>query len=293
MKHLKLISLLLFIATVTLYSCGKEEEPAPDPPKPKMTIEFQGDKTSIEYPSESKIDVQITFKAEKNIARVYYQQPQPDGKHIEKDITTKMGPNHGDMALDQAQAVYYFQVSDAELNTLMAHLTKAVYTFTFDDKEGNKTSANFTVNKTQGTFLTKEITNGELYHYSGNLGGGWDLENDTRVTTSAAPSTMYMMNTDGSGSAFTGSWKSNPANACKFVKASSNFDYDHATEEAASGAYNAGTPSTNVNNPQANDIYIAMRNNTYYVIMILNVDPTYSSGTGSNTGQMTFKYKKK
>ena len=39
--------------------------------------------------------------------------------------------------------------------------------------------------------------------------------------------------------------------------------------------------------------YIAMLNNTYYVIKIKNVDPTYNSGTGSHTGQMTFSYKKK
>jgi len=135
MKHLKLVSLLLFIATVTLYSCGKEEEdPTPEPPKPKMSISFQGDKIAIDYPTENNIDVQVTFKAEKNIARVYYQQPQPDGKYIERDITIKMGPNHSDMALDKPEAVYYFQVSDGELNTLMAHLTKAVYTFTFEDK---------------------------------------------------------------------------------------------------------------------------------------------------------------
>ena len=294
MKHLKLLSLLLFIATVTLYSCGKEEEePTPEPPKPKMSISFQGDKIAIDYPTESSIDVQVTFKAEKNIARVYYQQPQPDGKYIERDITIKMGPNHSDMALDKPEAVYYFQVSDGELNTLMAHLTKAVYTFTFEDKNGDKVSSNFTVNKTQATYLTKEITNGELYHYSGTLGGGWDLKNDTRVTTSAAPSTMYMMNTDASSAAFTGSWKSNPANTCKFVKASSSFDYAHATEEAATSAFNAGTPSISVSNPVANDMYIAMLNNTYYVIKIKNVDPTYSSGTGSHTGQMTFSYKKK
>ncbi|RLD63036.1 MAG: hypothetical protein DRI84_10165 [Bacteroidetes bacterium] len=292
MKHLKFLSLLLLIAAVTFSSCEKEEdEPIPDPPKPKMTIDFQGDKIAIVYPTESSIDVQITFKAEKNIARAYYQQPQIGGTYIERDITIRMGPNHDIMALDQPEAVYYFQVSDGELNNLMANLTQAVYTFTFEDKEGNKTSSNFTITKDQGTYLTKEVTSGELYHILGDLGGAWDLENDTRVTTSAAPSTMYMVNTD--ASTFTGSWKSNPANACKFVKASSNFDYAHATEEAATAAFNSGTQSTSMANPQANDIYIAMKNNVYYVIRILNVDPTYSSGTGAHDGQMTFSYKKK
>lgn len=292
MKHLKLLTLLLFVFALTIVSCEKEEDPPiPDPPKPVMTIEFQGDKTSITYPSESTIDVQITFKAEKDIARVYYQQPQAGGTYIEKDITLKMGPNHTDMALNKPEAVYYFQVNAGELNTLMATLTTAVYTFTFKDSEDNETSADFTIKKESGTYLTKEITNGELYHIAGSLGGGWDLDNDTRVTTSGAPNTMFMTNTD--VSTFTGSWKSNPANACKFVKASSSFNYTTATEEAASGAFNAGSQSTSVTNPQANDMYIAMKNNVYYVIKILNVDPTYSSGTGSNAGQMTFSYKKK
>jgi hypothetical protein len=293
MKTLKLLPLLLLILGLTISACKKDDDPEPEPPKPNMSVEFAGGQNSITYPSQTNIDVQIVFKAEKLIKRVYYKEPQANGSHIERDITIRMGPNHDIMAMDKAEATYYFQRSDAEINALMSSQTKAYFEFTVEDKEGNKESAKFTITKTSGTFLTKEITNGELYHYAGTLAGGWDLENDTKVGTSAAPSTMYMMNTDGSGSTFTASWKSNPANATKFVKASSNFDYAHATEEAASSEYNSGTPSTSVSSPQNGEMYIAMKNNVYYVIKVLNVDPNYSAGTGANTGQLKFSYKKK
>jgi hypothetical protein len=294
MKTKKLLAFLIMFGLLGIYSCDKDdEEPEPAPPPVNSSISFENDKTSMEFPLESEIDMTITFKAEKKIARVYYQEPQPNGTHIERDITIRMGPNHDEMALDKAEAVYYFQVPANKLNSLMANQTKAEYTFTVEDKEKQKVSATFTVTKKEGTYLSKEVTNGELYHIAGNLAGAWDLEHDTKVGLTAAPGTMFMMNTDADGATFTGSWKSNPANACRFVKAPANFDYAHATEEAAKGVYNAGTPSPAVNNPQANEMYVAMQNNNYYVIMIINVDPSFSSGTGTNHGQLKFRYRKK
>jgi hypothetical protein len=293
MKAKKLLSLLMMFSLLGIYSCSKDEEPEPEPPKVNSSINFENDKTSMEFPLENEIDMTITFKAEKKIARVYYQEPQPNGTHIERDITIRMGPNHDEMAMDKAEAVYYFQVTAAKLNSLMANQTKAEYTFTVEDKEKQKVSATFTITKEEGTYLSKEVTNGELYHIAGDLAGAWDLEHDTKVGLSGAPGTKFMMNTDAAGSTFTGSWKSDPANACRFVKAPANFDYAHATEEAAKGVYNAGTPSPAVNNPKANDMYVAMQNNNYYVIRIISVDPTYSTGTGAEHGQLKFSYKKK
>ena len=295
MKLLKQISFFSLLLMLTFAACNKEDdpEPEPEPPKPTSSIEFQNGKTTLDFPAEAEIDVQITFKAEKKIARVYYKEPQPTGNHIERDITLKMGPNHDQMAMDQTEVVYYFQVSAAKLNALMANQTKAVYTFMVDDKENKTVSATFTVNKKEGTYLSKEVTNGELYHIAGDLKGAWDLEHDTKVGLTSAPGTMFMMNTDADGAPFTGSWKSNPANACRFVKAASNFDYAHATEEAAKGVYNSGTPSMAVLNPAANDIYVAMKDNVYYVIRVISVDPNYSTGTGSNHGQLKFTYRKK
>jgi len=293
MKTLKTFSLLLLIMGLTLSACKKEDTPDPEPPKPDMSVEFEGGLNSINYPSQNTIDIKVSFKSEKNIARVFYQKPLANGGHVEKDITMKMGPNHKDKALDKNDAVYYFQVSAGALNAIMLNQNSAYYEFTVQDKEGNKESAKFTIKKAEGTYLTTEITTGEIYHNAGQLTGGWDLENDSKLASSAVPATIYMLNTDVAGAPFTGSWKSSTVNGTKFVKLSTGFDYVHATEEAASAEYNAGSPSVSVSNPQVGEMYVAMRSNTYYVIKITYLEPNYSAGTGSNTGQLKFNYKKK
>ena len=292
MKTLKLLSLFLLIAGLTFTSCKKDEDT--EPPKPNLTIKFPGGVTSIEFPAQNTIDVLIEFAAEVNIKRVYLSEPQPTGDPVERDLTDNMGPNGDELVLDKPNAVYYFKVTAAKLLGVMATNASVDYVFYVEDKEGNVVSAKFTVTKKAGTYLTKEVTIGELYHVTGDVSGAWDLEHDTYVALTSAPSTIFMTNTDAAGAAFTGGWKSNPANATKFVKTGSSFDYVNATEEAAIVAYNLGTPSASISAPAVNDLYVAMRMNVYYVIKIIEVDPTFSPGTGAgDPGVMKFHYKKK
>lgn len=292
MKTLRLLSMFLLIAGLTFSSCKKEEEP--EPPKPSLTIDFPSGVTTIEYPAVSSIDVVIQFAAEVNIKRVYMDEPQATGGSVERDITDDMGPNGDELVFDKPNATYYFKVNAAKLVTIMATRTKAEYVFHVEDKQGNVESATFTVNKKAGTYLTKEIKISELYHVQGSVSGGWDLEHDTYVSLSSAPGTIYMVNTDAAGAAFTASWKSNPANATKFAKANSNFDYTNATEEAAKAAYLTGNPSVSISSPAVGDLYIAMKNEVYYVIKITVIDPLFSPGAGTgDPGLMKFHYKKK
>ena len=290
MKTLKLLSVFLLIAGLTFVSCKKDE----DPPKPNLTIKFPGGVTAIEYPAVTSIDVVIEFAAEAKIKRIYLSEPQAVGGSVERDITDNMGTGGNELVLGKTSSTYYFKVSQTKLLGVMASHTTAKYIFNIEDQEGNTESSTFTVTKKAGTYLTKEITTSELYHVTGSVSGAWDLEHDTYVSLASAPSTLYMINTDAAGATFTGSWKSNPANATKFVKAASGFDYTNATEEAAKAAYALGSPSNSISNPAVDEIFIAMRNSVYYVIKITTIDPTFSPGTGTgDAGVMKFHYRKK
>jgi hypothetical protein len=163
--------------------------------------------------------------------------------------------------------------------------------FSVTDKNDKGQEKIYTVTKKVVTGFAKTKA-GQFYHVAGLLKGAYDLDADAEVASAGTASTKSMVNTDVAGDPFTGSWESDAANGTMYVKANS-YDYTNATLATAITAYVAGTPSASVDDPVANDIYIARKDTlTYYVIKITAVDPAFSTGTGGNTGKITFGYKK-
>jgi hypothetical protein len=165
------------------------------------------------------------------------------------------------------------------------------YTFSVTDRDGNTDQVSFTVTvEANATPMNNEV-NGAFFHIAGSLEGAYDLVSGNVVSASQPDDAKDMENTDAAGAAFTGSWAAQ--NATMFVKDNS-FDYDNATVEAATAAYNGGTPAASVSNPSAGDIYIAKLRggSTYAVIKIVEVDPSDNSCNCGNTGKITFDFKK-
>ena len=134
--------------------------------------------------------------------------------------------------------------------------------------------------------------NGLFYHIQGPSEGAYNLDGDAVVASTGTPSTKSMKNTYAAGVTFTGSWTSDAANGTQYVKLNS-YDYTNANATSAATAFTAGTASASVASTAVNDIYIAKKSSTYYVIKITTLDPTFDpTGTASNKGKITFEYKK-
>lgn len=98
-----------------------------------------------------------------------------------------------------------------------------------------------------------------------------------------------MINTDVAGQAFTGKWTS--GNDTKYFKLNT-YNYETALAMPAMRAFNAETASIDVAAPAANDIYIALKGDKYFVVKVTAVLPTFDTGTGGNKGKIEFSYKK-
>ena len=161
-----------------------------------------------------------------------------------------------------------------------------IFNVTDNNSKGMEKIFTITKKSVAGFAQTK---NGMFYHIAGLLQGAWDLDGDALVAAAGSASAKSMKNTDLAGIAFTGSWTSD--NSTTFVK-SNTYTYASANPTTAAATFTAGSATGSVTNPEVNDIYIAKKSSTYYVIKILTVDPAFNTGTGGNTGKITFEYKK-
>ena len=282
---MKIFALMLLAGATLLTSCGKDEETFADP-----TVSFQGGTTSMVFSGTNSIDINVTFAAEGKIESVSLSGPSLTGAGTTStSITNKMGTSGTDNAKGQTSAVYLFQVSTADLVAAFVNHTTLTYTFTVADQEGSSTTGTFTVTvAAANTPFATEITTGVFYHIDGLLHGAWDLDGNATVGAAGSATLKSMKNTDVAPAAFTGSWTS--LNSTTFVKTTTA--YADIYQENAATIFTAGTDNATVTNPVANDVYIAKKGSTYYVISITSVEPTYSTGTGANQGRITFKYKK-
>jgi len=286
MKKVKLLA-LMFLAGATIFtSCKKDETTVADP-----TISFQGGTTSLVFTGANSVDVNVTFAAEGEIETVSLNSPSLTSNSTSAtDITSKMGTSGTDNSKGQTSATYLFKVTSTDLAAAFVYHTTLTYTFTVTDKNATSTTGTFTVTQNSGTSFTLTKT-GQFYHVAGSLKGAYDLDGDAEVSSSGVASTKSMKNTDLAGNAFTGSWSSDAANGTQYVKDNA-YDYTNATVESATSAFAAGSASTTVTNPAVNDIYIAKKSSTYYVIKITALDPADNTCACGNKGKISFSYKK-
>lgn len=163
---------------------------------------------------------------------------------------------------------------------------KIEYKFWVTDKEGNIADKTFTVTENTPFPTAKD---GYFFHIAGLLHGAYDLENDVTVASGGAAENKHMINTDVAGQAFTGKWTS--GNDTKYFKLNT-YNYETALAMTAMRAFNAETASIDVAAPAANDIYIALKGDKYFVVKVTAVLPTFDTGTGGNKGKIEFSYKK-
>lgn len=260
---------MIAVLTASFTGCGGGED---DPTPPTVTV-------SQDVTSAWRADT-VTFTVSMSTnEKLSELMISSDYSSQNETITEFTGDNS---ASYEYKFVIPGSVSDGDYITI---------TFKCTDNKGESTTVTANIDVTETTVSTpfdNEVTSGTFYHIAGLLHGAYDMDGDATVSSSGAASTKSMINNDAAGSAFTGSWTS--GNSTNYVQTTTA--YADVDQETAASIYSAGSPTTDVASPSAGDVYVAMKGSTYYVIEILTVEPSYSTGTGGNTGRITFKYKK-
>jgi hypothetical protein len=275
MKKINLLFLMLGLVSLTfLSSCGTDED---ENLNPILTIS----------PSSAQ---QLVEGEEFSVEVVAGENPTSKKRLETLTITSDAGANESiTIQASTYTNTFVFTVPPAR---------SAAYTFTFTVTDRDGLTATRTLSVTSiveppvGTPFGAEVV-GAFFHIQGTLHGAYDLVNETTVAAAGAESIKDMKNTDAAGVTFTGSWTTGTGNTTAYRKVNT-FDYDNGTVEDAITAYNAGTASTNVNNPATGDIYIAKirGGNDYAVIKITNVDANDNTCNCGNRGKISFNYKK-
>lgn len=275
MKKFAFLSIFLLFAAGFFTNCSKDATTIAGP-----TIAFANNKISTEIdfsvpPDPFDVLIAVTIQAEGKIDALTIKKQDFNGASIFITPTVKYS---GETSYTET-----FTISCASTE---AYPLKIIFSITDKDAKGMEKTYTITKKTSSGFAFTKS---GMFYHIEGLLQGAYDLDGDALVAAGGASSTKSMKNVDVAGNAFTGSWTSD--NGTLFVKAL-GYPYTTANATSAATAYAAGSALTSVTAPADNDIYIAKKGATYYAIKVLTVDPAFSTGTGNNTGKITFEYKK-
>lgn len=265
MKKVKGLFLAALSAALMFTSCTDEDAVGPE-----ITFPNNGDKTET-----IKIGESIIFQADVK---------KGDAK---LDIT---GVKVTLALAGATQVIKDVDITDATdgFKVVVSHtfLIAGEYTFTFDAVDKDEKAATVKTKKvivgSADVAFDKEITSGEFFHADGKDKGAWNLDTDVAESSDA---TSSIQNVDVAGKAFTGAFKSE--NGTSFYKAA--LDYATVTKTEAMAAVAAVTAVATVT-PVADDVYVAVKGSTYYVIKITGVDA--KAGTGLNLGKVTFTYKK-
>lgn len=291
MKNILSTTLALFSASILFVGCA--EETNPDKPKPTLSVE------------ELTVGInnnQVTATVGSTLVFRWNAVKAGGGKDLDKFSIAQQGSNtilplpntaNGEMLpIDNLPAKYETQYVDTI--TLPAGMNPGVTELTFmvTDQEGLSTSVTVSVTVASASTPLATVKTGMFYHVGGTLAGAYDLVADATVTVGGGNANKDMNNTNTAGNPFTGSWKSE--NNTLFVKANS-FDYTNATEEEASAAYFAGSPSATVTAPAVGDIFIAkLRGGSdFTVIKITALNPADNTCSCGNTGKISFEYKRR
>jgi len=270
MKKVKGLFLAALAATAMFTSCGSDDDA-------KVPV--------ISFPNDG--GVAVTKKVGDSISFQVDVTPG-DGKLITEGVDVTLTLDG--LALDYT--AFTTTESGDNLKVIATYkFTKAgVYVFTIDaiDKDDVvAVSQTKTVTvEAAGVAFTKEITTGVVWNAAGPGQGAWDLDADAALSSSA---TASIQNLDVVSVAFTGKFKSE--NGTSFVKVAAA-DYATLTQTTADAAFTKGTAVTEVT-PVVNDVYVAKKGTSIYLIKITAVDATAKFETTSvNNGKITFSYKK-
>lgn len=249
---------------------------------------------------EQKKVVSYNFEAQQQYTLAFALQLNAPGKihsfALQKREVSQLGieGEFDDVSVGkgfEGQTTFTYQFSQEFTQSAFSGLSRMEYVFTIVDWTGKEIKDTLRVKR---ILKFETVNNGFMYHILAPETGAWDLDEDKARSSSEQHTYKSMVNDDAKGS-FTGKWKATipvkNGNGTTFVKAN-DYDYEDATAYEAHQAYTAGTPSTVVTAPAVNDIYIARRENTYYVIKITNIDATAGTSTSGNKGKIEFEYKK-
>jgi hypothetical protein len=289
MKNLKLFALGLLGFSMVLTSCSDDED---DAPNPVITVEEAlsgADQGSVTVTPNETVQLAWNARKEGTGAELETFAISSQGVNSINPIPTSNNGNTFPYSIANADDDQYIDYIEFNAG---ANLGTTTWSFTVTDKDGKSATASFAVEVANASTPLGNETMGAFFHIGGSLQGAYDLVSGAVVAAAGADSDKDMRNTDMAGAAFTGSWEA--GNATEYVKDNS-YDYANATEEGAMAAYSAGSATTSVSNPAANDIYIAkLRGGSdYAVIRITDVDPTNNDCNCGNTGKIEFDFKKK
>jgi hypothetical protein len=273
MKKVKGLFIAALAAATVFTSCTKDEDKLG--PEIKY-IEFNG--ADQEITLGEGVEIELTVVA-------------GDGKLVPGDLKVTVKNEAGEsLGSDN----YDFEdEQDTDKKGLIAGFeyfpaNVGVYTVTFDVSDSNDKTASrsfkITVKSGEVSF-DKEVTTGVIWHAQGPNKGAWDLVTDKEMSSSE---TASIQNLDAAGITFTGKFESEDGTL--FVKVAG--DYATMSKTAAIAAYAAGTSVSKVDAPKKDDLFVAKKGDTYFLILITSVDAAAVAGTSSNTGKMTFTYKK-
>lgn len=269
--------LLAGASIIFLTSCEDDGETTPTAP----TITLTAGDTLISADGTVSPDTTIT---------VSWTATKGDAKLESFDITVD-GVALAGQAVDIDNADNEIYVSSTTI-TVPSNEGTYTYELTVTDKDDVTGSVSITIT-VEETVVSTPFTStetGQFYHVGGSLKGAYSLVTDEEKSSGDPDTDKSMINNDAAGATFTGSFTS--GDGTMYVKAATSFDYDNATVESATAAYAAGTASTTVTDPAANDVYIALNGSTYMVVKITAVDATDDTCGCLNTGKISISYKK-
>ena len=286
LKMIKYFAFALFSAAALTFTACEEEEPI-DYEEP--TLSFSGtDAVAINFAEETDhaktIAFTVTVDAPAGIKAFTLHKVKLDGVTVVTDDETDIIG----ALLDQTTGTYNLSDLVTFEQFVSGGFDKIEYEFIVTDNEDQVANKKYTVTEVTA-FPTSE--SGMFYNIVGADPGAYDLDNDVTVIQAGEPANKHLINTDVVGVAFTGSWMSTTptGNGTEFVKVT-GYDFTAGLVKSARLLYAAGTPSTVVDAPAVNDIYVAKLDTKYYVIKVTAINPT--EGTGVNKGQLTFDYLK-
>ena len=144
MKKISFITLFAAVIGMTIMSSCKKDTTYANP-----TVSFQGGNTSMVYPTDTAIDVNVTFAADGKIESVTLLGPSLTGAGTTTTtITDKMGTSGSDNAKGTTSATYLFKVSSVDLAAAFVNHTTLTYTFTVTDQQSSSTTGTYTVTMT-------------------------------------------------------------------------------------------------------------------------------------------------
>jgi hypothetical protein len=274
MKKFKLFALMLVAGTVMFTSCGKDEEAD----VPTINVSYATGSDNVAWKADV-VMFNVTLGTNEKLENL----------KIEPNVGNTSN-NSLDTTLSGTSFTYVYDYTVPTAGIVDGD--QIVITFTVTDDKGGTASTTMTLTMDEpagaNTPFATEYTDGVFYHIAGLLHGAYNLDGHATVGSSGTAADKSMKNTDAAGSTFTGAWTSDAANGTMYVSTSTA--YADIYQENVAALYTAGSASATVT-PAAGNVYVAKKGTKYYVIEVLTIEPSFSTGTGGNTGRITFKYK--